>query len=705
MKKTAKPTFFNRELSWVEFNRRVLELACEEQVPLLERLKFLAITASNLDEFFMVRVGELHLLLEQHINIKDISGLSPIQQLSAVTTQLQAFAQEQGRCFSILSQKLANEDIRRLMPGKLSPEQILHAEHIFTNEILPILTPIAVPTTGHMLLLAGRTIHLSLRMISTNSQGAARFVVIPIPGVLNRIVPLPTDNGYVYMLLEDLIEYFGVHSNILFPGESCIECIPFRITRNAAMRVEDEVTSDLLSDMTELLTERLRSDCVRLEISKNPSSSMTTFLQKGFRIRKDAVFFTSDVLDYAAFMRLTQIPDFAALKNKPCTPYPLLLSKKFTGMFDAVSARDILLHHPYESFDPVVRFLEEAAEDPDVISIKQTLYRAGRKSRIVDALERAAENGKYVTAIVELKARFDEERNIGWARRLEDAGVQVIYGIKGFKTHAKISLVIRKEMGAIKKYAHFGTGNYNELTAQLYTDISLFTCHEDITSDASLFFNVITGHSQPQVFRRAAASPIDLRETIIGCIEAETVHARAGREALIVAKMNALTDEGIIRALYAASQAGVTIKLNIRGACCLRPGIPGLSTTISVVSIIDRFLEHSRIFLFSNDGNEKMFISSADWMPRNLDKRCEFLLPVFDPQCRKRLKEILDTCLHDNTNSWKLLPGGIYKRNKPASHKKIRCQEQLFANAGKTATSATRSRRTEFEPLGPRRTD
>jgi len=705
MNKLKKPTFFNRDLSWVEFNRRVLELAGEEHVPLLERLKFLAITASNLDEFFMVRVGELHLFLEHHIDMKDISGLSPIQQLLAVTAQLSAFAQEQERCFSVLTEKLAAEGIRRLMPKELSPTQALHAEHVFSNELLPILTPIAVSSTDHLPLLAGRTIHLGIRTVPADSQRAARFVVLPIPGVLNRIVPLPTDSGYVYMLLEDLIEHCGVRSNVLFPGESIVECVPFRITRNAAMRVEDEATSDLLIDMTELLTERLRSDCVRLEISRKPSSVMVTFLQKKLRIQKDAIFFVNDVLDYSAFMRLTNLPDFAALKIKPWPPYPMLLSKKLTGMFDAISSRDILLHHPYDSFDPVVRFLEEAADDPGVISIKQTLYRAGRHSRIVDALARAAENGKYVIAIVELKARFDEERNIAWARKLEDAGVQVIYGIKGFKTHAKISLVIRKETGGTRKYAHFGTGNYNELTATLYTDVSLFTCNEDLTSDAALFFNVITGHSQPQAFRRAAASPINLRETIIECIEAEAAHARKGNEAIIVAKMNSLTDEGIIRALYAASQAKVTIKLNIRGACCLRPGVPGLSDTISVVSIIDRFLEHSRIVMFGNNGNEKIFISSADWMPRNLDKRCEFLVPVFDPQCKKKLKEILDICLRDNTNSWQLLQGGIYKRNKPTGHKKVRCQELLYANAGKTATSIRRSRRTEFEPLGPRRTD
>lgn len=704
MKKTTKTTFCNRELSWIAFNHRVLDLACEERLPLLERLKFLAITASNFDEFFMVRVGELLLLIEQHITAKDMSGMTPSEQLSAVAAQAHAFTREQGRCFATLSALLTGEGIRRLVPGDLTEAQTRHAERVFADEIMPVLTPIAIPSSGQFPLLAGATIHLGVRAVPPRSNGAPRHIVIPVPPVLGRIVPMPAEGGYTYMLLEDLIEFFGVRGGALFPGESIAECTAFRITRNAAMKVEDELSADLLSDMTDMLTRRLRSDCVRLEARKNASPAMVAFLQKGLRLRKDAVFFVDDVLDYTAFMRLTQLPGFVSLKDKPWPPYPLLASRRNATMFEAIAARDILLHHPYDSFEPVVRFVEEAADDPDVISIKQTLYRAGRKSRIVEALARAAENGKYVTAVVELKARFDEERNIGWARRLEDAGVQVIYGIKGFKTHAKVCFVIRKEIGGIKKYAHFGTGNYNEVTAQLYTDVSLFTCHDDLTADASLFFNVITGRSQPQAFRRISAAPIDLRETVIGCIEAEAEFAREGRDTLIVAKMNTLADEGIIRALYAASQAGVKIRLNVRGACCLA-GIKGLSDTITVVSILDRFLEHSRIFRFLHGGDERMFISSADWMPRNLDKRCELLVPVDDPQCRQRLGEILDTCLRDTMNSWHLRSDCTYTRTLPDRKKTIRCQETLYANAGKAAASVRRSRRTEFEPLGPRRND
>ena len=696
-------SYSNRELSWLAFNRRVLALAADETVPLLERVKFLSITASNLDEFFMVRVGEMHLLIEQRAVKKDKSGMTPAQLLDAVAQDAHGFAEEQSRCFSALSALLARQGIVRLRPADLSPEQERHAAKVFANELFPVITPIALPSTGNFPLLAGSAIHLGIRLAGPRTNSAVRYAVVPLPRQLSRIVPLPVESGYAYMLIEDLIEYFGVQGNRIFPGETIVECVPFRITRNAAMKVEDELTFDLLAGMTDMLTLRMRSDCVRLEVRKTASTAMTTFLQKGLRLRKNALFFTGDVFDYTAFMRLTQLPDFAALKDDPWPPVPLLTARRGATMFEEIAARDLLLNHPFHSFEPVIRFVEEAAEDPDVVSIKQTLYRVGRKSRIVDALARAAENGKYVTAIVELKARFDEERNIGWARRLEDAGVQVIYGIKGFKTHAKLCLVIRREAGGIKKFAQFGTGNYNELTAQLYTDVSFFTCHDDLTADASLFFNVITGHSQPQAFRRISASPIDLRETVIGCIEAEAGHAREGREAFINAKLNTLVDDGIIRALYNASQAGVTIKLNIRGVCCLRPGVKGLSENIAVVSILDRFLEHGRIIRFHNGGTEKLFISSADWMPRNLDKRCELLAPVDDPECRRRLIEILDTCFRDTTNSWKLLPDGSYRRNRPRLKQKVRCQEVLYLNVGKAASQVRRSRRTEFEPIRPKR--
>jgi polyphosphate kinase len=481
-----------------------------------------------------------------------------------------------------------------------------------------------------------------------------------------------------------------------------IECVPFRITRNAAMRADDEPATDLLDEMAGILTKRKRSDCLRLEIDKSASREAVTFLQKGLRLRKESLYPVDGMLDYTVFMRLAQLPGRASLRDEPWPPVPLLLQKQDATMFEAIARGDIITHQPYESFDPVIRFLEEAAADPDVIAIKQTLYRTGRKSRIVGALERAAENGKYVTAIVELKARFDEERNIGWARTLEDAGVQVIYGIKRFKTHAKVCLVIRKEGAGVRRYAHFGTGNYNEITALLYTDVGLFTCHDDLGADASSFFNVITGHSQPRMFSKISAAPIDMRESIIAMIGAEAEHARQGQKALIRAKLNSLADEKIILALCAASQAGVTIRLNVRGICCLRPGVRGLSENISVVSIVDRFLEHSRIFQFHDGGSDRFFISSADWMGRNLDKRCELLVPVEDPLCSRRLSEILDLCFRDNTHAWTLNPDGSYRRLAPATPagRKVRQQETLFQRACETAAAVRRKQRTEFETHG-----
>jgi len=702
MKKTAASAFINRELSWLEFNQRVLNLAQQIETPLFERLKFLAITSSNLDEFFMVRVGELRMLAEEGIDKRDHCGMTPRKQLEAIAEQVHAFTERQARCFKTLSGLLTREGIRRLLPSDLSPEQMRHAERTFTNEIFPVISPIAAPSSLQFPLLVGASMHLAVLLRAMRPAGeAVRFVIIPIPKVLSRIITLPSEGGYDYMLIEDLI---AMHVSLFFPGETIVECVAFRITRNAALKAEDELAADLLVAMTEIISKRRKSDCLRLELQKKARPAVITFLQKGLRIGKDGIFFAEDVLDYTAFMRLAQLPGYARHKDPPWPPVPMLSLKPDASMFEAISRRDIVLSHPYDSYDPVIRFVEEAADDQDTITIKQTLYRTCKKSRIVAALARAAENGKYVTAIVELKARFEEERNIGWAKELEDAGVQVIYGIKRFKTHAKVCLVIRKERGGIKKYVHFGTGNYNEITAQLYTDISLFTCHEDLTADASSFFNVITGHSQPVQFRKIAAAPIDLRETVITHIEAETEAALQGRPAFIKAKINSLADTKIINSLYAASKAGVAIELNIRGICCLRPGVGGLSENISVVSVVDRFLEHSRLFWFHSGGAEKLFMSSADWMPRNLDKRCELLVPVEHPLCAKRCKEIIETCLHDTTNCWELLPDGRYRRRAPANRKKVRCQETLYRRARMAAEALRHARRTEFETHNPKST-
>jgi polyphosphate kinase len=699
MKKTNDGAYGNRELSWIEFNGRVLDLAGERTLPLIERLKFLAITSSNLDEFFMVRVGELRMLVDEGIGKKDRSGMTPRRQLEAVAQEVHAFTERQRRCFETLHGLLVHEGIRLLRPPDLSPEQARHAERTFTNELFPVISPIAVSSTLRFPMLSGAVIHLGVFRAPRRTGETARLAVIPVPKVLNRIIALPSKSGYDFLLLEDLI---AMHVSHFFPGETIAECVAFRITLNAALKAEDELSADLLVEMAEIITKRRRSNCLRIEMQKKASPAMITFLLKGLRLGRDSLYFPGDVLDYTAFMRITQLPGLESLKYEPWPPVRLLSLKPGTTMFEAIGRHDIILNHPYDSFEPVVRFVEEAAGDPDTIAIKQTLYRTDKKSRVVAALARAAENGKYVTAIVELKARFDEERNIGWARELEDAGVQVIYGIKRFKTHAKVCLIIRKEQNGVRKYVHFGTGNYNEITAKQYTDISLLTCHEDLAADASSFFNILTGHTQPVQFRRIAAAPIDLRETVIAFIAAEAKAARQGRHAFIKAKLNSLVDAKIINALYDASQAGVTIALNVRGICCLRPGVKKLSKNISVTSVVDRFLEHSRIFWFHGNGAQKLFISSADWMPRNLDKRCELLVPVGDPRCRKRLMEIMDACLRDTTNSWELLPDGHYRRTVPDNRKKYRCQEELYRRACEAARRLLHARRTEFETHRPK---
>ena len=699
MKSDVTPTFFNRELSWLEFNQRVLDLACDNATPPLERLKFLAITGSNLDEFFMVRVGELHMLAEEGLGNKDPSGLTPRGQLDAIGRQAHSFALQQERCFAAIRELLAPEGIRRMQPADLSSEQLAYTEKMFINELFPVLSPIAIPSTLQFPPLSGGIIHIAVSRAAKRAGETPRFAVIALPKVLSRIVALPSAGRYEYMLMEDLV---AMHVALFFPGETINDCVAFRITRNAALKAEDELAADLMVEMTDIISKRRKSDCLRMELHKKALTATVTFLQKGLRLGKDRIYVTSDVLDYSSFMRIAQLPGFSALKDEPWPPIPLLSLKPGGSMFELISRRDFVLNHPYDSFDPVVRFVEEAADDPDTIAIKQTLYRTGKKSRIAAALARAAENGKYVTAIVELKARFEEERNIGWARELEDAGVQVIYGIKGFKTHAKVCLVVRRERGGIKKYTHFGTGNYNELTAQLYTDVSLFTSQEDLAADASSFFNVITGHSQPMRFHKIAAAPIDLRESIVAHIEAETQAALQGRPAYIKAKINSLVDVKIIRTLYNASRAGVRISLNIRGICCLRPGVAGLSENISVVSVVDRFLEHSRIFWFHGGGAEKVFISSADWMPRNLDKRCELLVPVDDPQCAKRCMDIIETNLGDTTNCWELLDSGRYRRRAAANHKGVRSQEKLYRFSRKAAEELRHARRTEFETHHPK---
>jgi polyphosphate kinase len=713
MTSQTKNEFINRELSWLEFNDRVLQCAQDASIPLLERLKFLAITGSNLDEFFMVRVGGLQLLSKKNNSKKDPAGMRPSEQLDAIFKRSTRMAEDQYTCFSELEKKLAFSGIVHVLPHELSGEQSRHAEYVFENEIAPVLSPMTIAGSDHAPLLANRMLYIAVRLSSPDGPyygtkagkplaGARirRLTVIPLGKTPGRFITLPSEGGYHYMLIEDLVMLFA---NRFFPGEAIAETACFRVTRNADVSVQEDDAHDLLSAMEDVIDARKRGECVRHEIDARATPAMLSALASFLCTPENAVYRAQGPLDLSAFMQLTGLSGYDKLRYKPWPAKTPPLLKSAPSMFEVISKRDILLYHPYESFDPVLRFVQEAAKDPMVVALKQTLYRTSKKSPIVAALADAARAGKYVTAIVELKARFDEERNIEWATELEDAGVQVIYGVKGLKTHAKVFIAVRREPNGLKRYIHFGTGNYNEITAAIYSDASFMTCDEDLGADASAFFNSITGNSQPQKYRKIESAPLGLRQLIVSLIEAETERCRQGQKAFIRAKMNSITHPEIIKALYAASQAGVKILLNVRGICCLRPGVAGLSETIIVKSIVGRFLEHARIWCFHNGGREMVFICTADWMQRNLDKRVELLTPIEDKDAKVRLIHILDLCFRDTVNSWQLLPDGTWQRlaDQRGNRKEFNCHAALYDEACEKSDKVKRMKRTMFEAHKP----
>jgi polyphosphate kinase len=689
--------YLNRELSWLEFNQGVLDEAHDATVPVLERLKFLAISASNLDEFFMVRVGGLKLVEHQENPPADPAGMSIREQLDAIALRVHRMTGDQYRCFlEEIEPQFAAAGVRRLSASDLNDRQKQVVDQFFNDEVASVLTPMAIDKSPDFPLLPHQMLHVAVRLSPREGETRSRFAIIPLGRSLGRFVTLPSDRGYCYILLEDIVAAEVEH---FFPGEGVVHCAPFRITRNADIAVRDDLVHDLLSEIEEVLDERKLGNCVRLEVSAAADAETVAFLRQALGVDDGEIYALPGPLDLAGFMRLSDLQGFDNLKYEPWPPRISPDVDLGAGMFNVIARRDILLLHPYDSFEPLVRLLEEAADDPDVLAIKQTLYRTSRNSPIVAALERAAERGKYVTAVIELRARFDEARNIEWARNLERAGVQVIYGVKGLKTHAKICIIVRREPYGIVRYVHFGTGNYNEITARLYSDVSLMTANEEFGADAIAFFNAITGFSQPQRFRKIDAAPLGLRERIIEMIDAETDRQNHGQKARIIAKLNSLVDPEIIEALYRASNAGVEIKLNIRGVCCLRPGVPKLSEHISVVSIIDRFLEHSRILYFHHGGDKRLFISSADWMPRNLDRRVELLVPVEDHALKNRLLQTLKTYFKDDVKSRRLLPDGRYKRLTPSAKRPaVRAQELLYRRVCDAALVAEQSQRTVFEP-------
>ncbi|HWR41023.1 MAG TPA: RNA degradosome polyphosphate kinase [Patescibacteria group bacterium] len=695
--------FFNRELSWLKFNKRVLGEADVTINPLLERLKFLAITASNLDEFFMIRVAGLKHLLEGGVPKTDAAGLSVQEQLQRISNDNHELVRQQYRSLRGILQELEKNHITFCDVEELGPESRKWVQEYFFRTIFPVVTPMAVNASHPFPFLANRSLNLVVTLV--REKGESVTAVIQVPAVLSRIVEVPyNDDVRQFVFLEDIIRYYCSH---FFHGYAVKEVAYFRITRNADLFIDEEDAEDLLAEVEKSLRQRRRGQAVRLEFGKHGSKILREFIINSLRNEEDSIgdgdidndiYEINGPIDCTCFFKFADTAGFETLRHSPTYPQlPMELVGK-DDLFDAIRERDIMLHHPYESFEPVVRFIRQAAEDPNVLAIKQTLYRVGGNSPIVKALALAAENGKQVTVLVELKARFDEENNILWARQLEEAGCHVIYGLVGLKTHAKMALVVRKETDGIKRYVHMATGNYNNSTAKIYTDLGLFTANDQFGADASAFFNVLSGYSDPPELRKLVMAPLGLREKIMELIDREIEFASMGRGGRIIAKMNSLVDRQCVTKLYEASQKGVKVDLIVRGICSLRPGVRGISENISVRSIVGRFLEHSRSFYFLNGGEEKVYLSSADWMPRNLNERVELLFPLEDPQHIARVKELFDLQLQDNQKAYVMRSDGTYRRADRRGQA-VHCQHALYQQAQAAAKGQEISIKQRLQPM------
>lgn len=649
--------FFNRELSWLKFNLRVLREAGVKTTPLLERLKFVAITASNLDEFFMVRVAGLWDQYENGINKRDAAGLTVKAQLEEISKAAHDQMKLLNKYLLSLVKELREAGIYICRVSELSEKGRRWLEAYYQEEIFPVLTPMAVDASRPFPFLANKTLNLAVEL--TNQEGEDSMGIVQVPSVLPRLLEVPGEEKRSFVFLEDVI---NEHCFDLYSGCKILDVVPFRITRDADLEFDEDDIDNLLKEVEKSLRKRTRGASVRLEIYNKANSRIRKFLYNNLDITEQEVYEINGPLDATCFFKFASLPGMWPWLYEPFVPQRPLELPDDSDIFKVLRERDVLLHHPYESFDPVVKFVSDAANDPNVLAIKQTLYRVSGNSPIVAALARAAENGKQVTVLVELKARFDEENNIIWARRLEEAGCHVIYGLMGLKTHAKIILVVRKEADGIKRYVHLGTGNYNDNTAKLYTDMGLMTANDQFGSDASAFFNVLSGYSDPPVWNKLVMAPLGLRKKIYELIDNEISIVKKGGTGHIIAKMNSLIDYPVIQKLYEASMAGVKIDLIIRGICGLRAGMDGISDNITVRSIVGRQLEHSRIFWFQGGGKEQLFLSSADWMPRNLNDRVELFFPVETPAHIERIKKVLDLYLRDNVGAHMMQSNGTYRR-------------------------------------------
>ncbi|WP_437735130.1 polyphosphate kinase 1 [Sorangium sp. So ce1335] len=672
--------YLNRELSWLEFNARVLAEARSHEVPLFERLKFLSIFFSNLDEFFMVRVAGLQAQTQRTIAEVPPDGLTPHEQLVAIGTRVHALVDDAYQIWnSDLIPALRRAGIVIVRPDELDPPELSALDDRFRTDIFPILTPIAIDPGHPFPHLRNKMINLGIMFSREHEAQEPGFAVIQVPPMLSRLMRVRVEGATrAFVLLEDVI---ARHVKDFFPSGRLRGTYPFRVTRNWDLEIDEEEGEDLLETIQAELRRRDRGNAVRLEIGIGEGAG--TSVQRLCRALKVdaslAVYRVPGPLHIADLMGIVADDERREYRDEPFSPQVPTLFRDVEDIFAVIREQDVVLHHPYESFNPVAEFVSRAADDPNVLAIKQTLYRTGGDSPILKALARAAESGKQVTAIVELKARFDEASNIQWARMLEQSGVQVIYGLLGLKTHAKALLVVRREKDRLRRYVHLSTGNYNPQTARLYTDIGLFTANREIGEDMTSFFNLLTGYSAPPKWNRLLVAPLGLHEAVLGFIAREAAHARAGRKAEIVAQMNALVDVDVIDALYAASQAGVDIKLAVRGICCLRPGIPGLSERIQVRAIVDRFLEHKRLFRFANGGNEEIYMSSADWMPRNFHRRVELMIPIIEPAIRARVEDMLNTVMSDTAKTWELASDGSYhKLQVPPGAAPLRSQQRFI---------------------------
>ncbi|MDP4143019.1 MAG: RNA degradosome polyphosphate kinase [Bacillota bacterium] len=698
MEKKDHEKFINRELGWLEFNQRVLEEAEDENNPLLERVKFTSIASSNLDEFFMVRVASLLEQVEAGFQKPDFSGLTPEEQIEKILIRTHEMVDDQYIALKELKKLLTEENINILDEKSLSASQKEYLKTYFYTTIYPVLTPMVVDSSRPFPLILNKSLNIALFL--EDNDGEAIFGTIQVPSVLGRIMELPTDsNDKYFILLEDIIK---MHLQDIFTGHKILSMSCYRITRNADLSIDEEGAEDLLEAIEQSVKRRKWGAAIRIEIENNMDKALLSILKEELELNDDAIYEINGPLDLTFLMKLGGIKGYDKLRYSQFNPCPVPEFESGENMFDIISEKDVLVHHPYESFGYVVDMVKKAAKDPQVLAIKQTLYRVSGNSPIVRALMEAAENGKQVTVLVELKARFDEENNIIWAKKLEQAGCHVIYGLVGLKTHGKILLVVRKEEDGIKRYVHLGTGNYNDVTANIYTDLGLFTSNSQIGADASALFNMLSGYSQIHKMHKLYIAPIFLRKKFLSLIKNEEENAKKGRKALIIAKVNSLVDGEIIKALYDASAAGVKIELIVRGICCLRPGIKGVSENISVKSIVGRFLEHSRIYYFYNDGEENIYLSSADWMSRNLDKRVEILFPIEDENNRKTVKHILDAHLKDNVKARVLKNDGTYEKvEKKDNEEALNSQKYFERKAEKRIKKMKKEQKNEavFTPI------